>query len=177
MFILLTNELNSKGNIAMTFKSKRTLAALIAGIILIIAYTIYATGKSAPAPENLKAWALAMLIFIGIGIAAVIIIQILFHIVFAIRLAAKEHAQGRTPEQNVERELSSEMVKDEMEKRITLKAKYVGYWVVGLGVIAFLVALASGVSFLLALHIVVGAFAFAGIAEGITSIYLYEKGV
>jgi len=91
----------------MTFKSKRTMTALIAGIILIIAYVVYATGKSAPLPDNLKAWALAMLIFIGIGI----------------------------------------------------------------------VALASGVSFWLALHIVVGAFAFAGIAEGITSIYLYEKGV
>jgi len=177
LFVIVSNKTNLKGNIIMTFKSKRTIATLIAGIILIIVYIIYATGKFAPAPEDLKSWAVTMLIFIGIGIAAVIIIQILFHIVFAIGLAAKERAQGRSPDQNVERELSSEMIKDEMEKQIALKAGNIGHWFAGLGVIALLVALASGISFVLALHIVVGAFVFSGIAEGIASIYLYEKGV
>ena len=161
----------------MSYSSQRALTSTVTGVILIVAYIIYATGKSAPAPENLKAWALAMLIFIGIGIAAAIVIQVLFHIAFAIGLAAKEHAQGREPDDNIERKLSSEMVEDERDKLITLKAQRVGSYVVGAGLIAFLVAIAFGASFVLALHIVVGAFAFSGIVEGIASVSFYEKGV
>ncbi|ULQ58769.1 hypothetical protein K7I13_09425 [Brucepastera parasyntrophica] len=60
----------------MSYQSKRTITSMVTGIILAAVYIIYATGKTAPGPDNLKAWALLMLIFIGIGIAAVIIIQI-----------------------------------------------------------------------------------------------------
>jgi hypothetical protein len=161
----------------MTFKSKRTIASLGTGVIILVAYVIYATSKSAPASGNMKAWAIALLIFVGIGIIAVIVIQILFHILSAIGLAVKEHTQGRAPDEYVERALSSEMVDDEMEKLITLKASRIGSWLAGFGVIAFLFALGFGAPPVLALHLVVGAFALSGLAEGIASIYLYERGV
>jgi len=161
----------------MTFKSKRTSASLVAGVIIITAYIVYATGRSAPASTNLKAWALALLIFIGISIVAVIVIQILFHILSAIGLAVKEHTQGRAPDENVERALSSEMIDDEMDKLISLKATRIGHWFTGIGILVLLLTLAFGASPVLALHIVVDAFALSGIAEGIASVHLYEKGV
>ena len=112
----------------MSYSSKRTLVSMIAGTILIAAYSIYAFGKYAPAPEDLKSWAVSMLVFIWIGVAAVIVILILFHVAFAIGLAAREHAQGRAP------------------------------------VVA-------------ALHIPFGSLAVGSLAEGIVSVYYYERGI
>jgi len=150
---------------------------MVAGAILIVAYLIYAFGAHAPASDDLKAWATAMLVCIGIGVAAVIVILILFHIALAIGIAAKEHAQGREPEENVEREMSSQMVEDEMDKLIAFKAKRIGHWFTGLGFIAVLFALAFGVSVVPALHIPFGAAALGSFAEGIASICFYERGV
>ena len=63
----------------MSYNSIRTIVSTVAGVILIAAYIIYALGTNSPAPENLKSWATVMLVFIGIGAAALIIIQVLFH--------------------------------------------------------------------------------------------------
>ena len=82
----------------MSFTSKRTIVILVASVALFAAYAVYALGAHAPAPENLKVWAIAMLIFIGISVATMIAIMVVFHVGFAIRIAIKEHAQGRAPE-------------------------------------------------------------------------------
>jgi hypothetical protein len=161
----------------MSYKSKRTIVSMIVGAILIIAYIIYAFGDHSPAPDDLKAWAIAMLVCIGIGVTAVIVILILFHIAFAIGLAAKEHAQGRSPDENVEREMSSQMVEDEMDKLIAFKAQRVGHWFGGLGFVAALVALVFGMPVVSALHIPFGAAAVGSCMEGVMSIYFYERGV
>ena len=161
----------------MSYKSKRTIVSMIVGTILVAAYIIYAFGEHSPAPDDLKAWATAMLVSIGIGVAAVIVILILSHIAFAIGLAAKEHAQGRTPDENVEREMSSVMVEDEMDKLIAFKARRVGHWISGLGFVGALFALVFGMPVVGALHIPFGAAAVGSCMEGIMSIYFYERGV
>jgi uncharacterized protein involved in response to NO len=158
----------------MSYNSIRTIVSTVAGVILIAAYIIYALGTNSPAPENLKSWATVMLVFIGIGAAALIIIQVLFHIALAIGIAVREREHdGKT----VERIISSSMVEDERDKIISLRSSHVGYICVGTGFIAALVALASGMAYVVALHVLSGAFAVGSIIEGIVSVYYYEKGV
>ena len=140
----------------MSYNSKKTITSVVAGVLLNIAYIIYALGEHSPAPDNLKSWAIAMLVFIGIGIAAVIVIQIIFHIVTAIGIAIKEH---------------------ERDKLISLKSTHIGYVFVGIGFVVALAELALGMSSVVALHTLLGAFSVGSIAEGIASICFYEKGV
>jgi hypothetical protein len=158
----------------MSCSSKRTIVSIIAGLILIAAYAIYALGATAPAPENLKGWAIAMLVFIGISVAIAIVIQILFHITLAIGIAVKER---QCEDKEVERIISSTVVEDERDKLISLKSSHIGYICAGIGFVAALVALAFGMTSVAALHILFGTFAAGSIIEGIVSVYYYEKGV
>jgi len=158
----------------MNYSSKRTIASIAAGAALAAAYCAYALGGRSPAPEDLKAWAVAMLVFIGIGVAAVIVIQVLFYIAFSVGVAAKERDQD---DKTVERIIASTVAEDERDKRIGLKSARVGYVVAGAGFIAGLAALALGASAVAALHILFGTLAAGSIAEGIVSVYYYERGV
>ena len=158
----------------MSHSSQKTTASIVAGILLIIAYVIYALGESAPDPENVKAWAVAMLVFIGIGAAVTIVVEVLFHVALVVGIAVKE---GEQDEKKIERAVSSSMVEDEREKLIGLKSSHVGYLCAGAGSVAMLAALASGLPFIPALHILFGAFALGSVAEGAARVYFYEKGV
>jgi hypothetical protein len=163
-----------KGVVTMSYQSRRTVVSLIAGAMLIAAYVIYALGSHAPAPDDLRSWATAMLVFIGIGVGALIVIQILFHIAFAIGTAIKERENN---DAKIERIIASSMVEDEREKLIDLKSGHIGYVCAGLGLVAALAALALGMSALFALHILFGSFAVASLAEGCANVYLHERGV
>jgi hypothetical protein len=160
----------------MSYNSKRTIASMVAGVLLVTAYIIYALGEHSPAPSDLKSWAIAMLVFIGISVVAVIVIQIVFHIASAVGIAIKEKYQEHSDE-DVERNLSSLMVEDERDKLISLKSSHIGYIFAGIGFVAALAGLAFGVSGIVALHILFGAFAIGSIAEGIATVCFYEKGV
>ena len=155
----------------MSFGSKRTFSSLAAGVVLYAAYIVYALSRRAPEADNLKSWAIVMLVFIGVGIVLVIIIQILFHIVSAIGISVKNS------EKDVDRIISSSMVEDERDKLISLKSAHIGYFFAGCGYVAALAALALGVKTLYALHFMLGSFGAASIIEGILSIYYYEKGI
>ena len=161
----------------MSYNSKKSIVSMAAGIILMVAYIIYALGDHAPAPDNVKAWAIAMLIIIGIGVAAIIVIMILFHIAFAIGVAAKEHIQGREPDENVERIIKSSMIEDERDKLVELKSNRIGQIFTGLGFVSALTALACGASPVIALHILFGAVALGALIGGGASIYYHERGV
>jgi hypothetical protein len=158
----------------MSYNSKRTIVTLIAGFILIVGYIIYAIGGSAPAPDDLKSWAIAMLVFIGIAVVLMIVVHILFHIAVAIGIAVKEQQRD---DKTVGRIIAAEMSEDERDKIINLKAYRIGYICAGIGFVAVLVALAFGLSAVVALHILFGASAVGSFAEGIASVYFYEKGV
>ena len=161
----------------MTYKSKRTLTSIIVSAALYIGYIIYAMSKYQTDPENIKSWAIALLIFIGISIVAQIVLQILFHIGLAVGMAVKEEMKGNGDTDKVTRNLNSSMVEDEMDKLIKLKSDRVGYIGAGIGFVATLIAFALGISNVLAINILFGSFAVGSIIEGIVSIYYFEKGV
>ena len=158
----------------MSFNSKKAIASMSAGVFMIIAYITYALGGSAPASEDLKSWAVAMLVFIGISIVVVIVIQILFHIATAIGIAVKKHERDR---KKIDRRFSAITVEDERDKLISLKSSHISSIVAGIGFVSALVCLAFGASAVLALHVIFGSCAVGSIAEGVASVYFYEKGV
>ena len=161
----------------MSYKSKRTIASMGAGALLVIAYIVYVSGGRAPQAEDLKGWATLILVFIAIGIAANILVQILFHIGYSIGVAINEKLTEDKDDKEVERIISSAMVEDEMDAVIALKATRVGYILAGIGFVATLVALALGESVVVALHILTGSLCAGSFLEGCTSVYLYERGV
>ena len=158
----------------MSYNSKKTIASMIMGVLLAAAYIIYALSDSSPAPDDLKSWATAMLVFIGIGVAAVIVIQIIFHIALSIGIAVKE--QGKD-DKTMERIIASIVVEDERDKLISLKSSHIGSVFAGIGFVAALVALTFGTSVVTALHILFGMFSVGSLAEGIVSVYFYERGI
>ena len=74
----------------MSYKSKRTVVSIVTGIMFLVVYTYYALGTHAPARDNLKSWAVTMLVSIGIGVVVSIVVQIVFHLLFSIGVAIKE---------------------------------------------------------------------------------------
>ena len=157
----------------MSYNSKKTIISVAAGVLLGVVYAIYALSERAPAPGDLKSWATAMLVFLGVGIAAIIVIQILFHVAFAIGIAVKEREQD---DKTVERIIASTVVEDERDKLVSLRSGRIGYITVGVGFVAMLIALAFGLSAIAALHILFAACFVGSAAEGVVSVYLYEKG-
>ena len=158
----------------MTYNSKKYITSMAAGIITVAAYIVYALSQHAPTPEDITAWAKLMLVFIGIGVAAQIVIQILFHIMLSIRIAAREHEQD---DKTVGRIIASTVVEDERDKLINLKALRIGYICAGAGLLIALFALAGGAPVVIALHIVVGSAAAASLVEGCAGILFHERGV
>ena len=62
----------------MSYQEKRTVVMMFTGALVLAAYCIYAFGQvnaGAVMPGDLKFWARTMLIFIGIGVAATIVIE------------------------------------------------------------------------------------------------------
>ena len=158
----------------MTINSKRNITGMAAGIVIVAAYIIYICAGNAPATEDIAAWAKLMLIFIGIGVVVQIVIQILFHIVFTISIAVKNHDMDG---EKTKKFMHASMLEDERDKLITLKTLRIGYRCAGIGLLAALIALAGGVSFVVALHIAVGAGAVASLAEGCAGVFFHERGV
>ena len=158
----------------MSYASKRSVVSIIASMLLTVAYSIYALGETAPALNDLRSWAAAMLVFIGISTGVMIVIQILFHIGLAIGIAVMEREQD---DKRVERIIKSSMIEDERDRLINLKSAHIGYICVSFGFAAALLTLAVGSPVVYALHMLFGSFYIGSIFEGCVSIYLDEKGV
>jgi hypothetical protein len=158
----------------MSYNSKRNIVSMAAGTVTVAAYAAYICAGNAPVPEDMAAWAIIMLAFIGIGVAAQIFIQILFHVVYSIRVAIKENdADG----EKTKKILDASMKEDERDKLIGLKTSHVGYICAGAGLMIALLALAGGAPFVAAMHIIAGSSAAGSFAEGCASIYFHERGV
>jgi hypothetical protein len=165
--------------VIMSYTSKRNIVSTFAGIALIVAYVIYAMGANAPATEDIKAWAVTILVFIGIGVGIQIVVQIIFHVALAIGIAVKEElkAGGNKGGETAERIIKSEMVEDEWSKLITLKSERVAFIIASFGFAAGLLILAIGFPVVIALHLTAGSFAAGTIIEGITGVIYHERGV
>ncbi len=160
----------------MSYSEKRTIASILGTILVLAAYCIYAFGKYQagllPA-DDLRAWAITMLIFIGAGIVAMIIIQIVFHILLSIGIAIRDRDYG---EAGVENSIKEEMVEDERDKLIELKSSKVGFAFAGFGFVLALLALVFKFSPMVMLNIMFFSFSAGSMIEGITSIVYYRNG-
>ncbi len=150
----------------MSYQEKKTIASIVSGILLLIAYCIYAYSKLKVGigEGEVTFWAKTMLLFIVIGVVFSIVIQVLFHIL----LSMSEEAQ---------RTLAIDMVEDEMSKLIELKAMKAGYITVGVGFVMALATYLFNSSVVALLQILFFAFALGSILEGVLQIYYYRKGV
>lgn len=165
----------------MSYKEKRTITNIITMALVLGSYCIYAFGKFQAgeiAPGDLKFWATTMLIFIGIGVAAGIVIQILFHILMSIAIAVKEKVQdGDIDDKEIERSIEAEMVEDEMDKLIELKSTRVGFILAGIGFVAALVTLILNQPPMVFLNIIFISFSAGSIFEGFVNLYFYRRGI
>lgn len=157
----------------MSAKSKSIITSTVAGIVFLSVYAVYVT-RPENTPDTLQGWAVSMLVFIGLAIVALIIIQIVFHIVLAIGLAVSE---GDGDSNRIQRILDATMAEDEMDRMISLRAARVGYVFAGIGFVAVLVALAVGLSAVVGLHVLFWSVALGSFVSGAVSVYGYERGV
>ena len=130
------------------------------------------------APDDMKAWAGIILIFIGIGVASTIVIQIIFHILLSIVIAIQEKVRtGSCDDKKIEKTIGAEMVTDEMDKLIELKSMRVGFIIAGIG---FVVALATQILSYppaVLINVMFIAFSAGSLLEGLTQIYFYRRGI
>ena len=163
----------------MSYQEKKAIVSLVTSALLFSAYCVYAFGKAGMAHLNdLPFWAKTILIFIGIGIVALIIIQIVFHILLAVGKAVQKKIKDENiDDEEIEHELKNEIVEDEMDKLIELKASKIGYSVLGFGLIAALVAVAFGASAVVLVNLVFASAWAGSFIEGLVQIRYYRKGV
>jgi len=161
----------------MSYQEKRTLTSMVSGVVVLVAYCLYAFGKyqkGLVAASDLKFWAGTMLAFIGIGVVASIIILILFHILYAIALAVKQHNCDETM---INQTIESSMVEDEMDTLIELKSSRIGFLFAGIGFVGALVSLLFEQSPMVMLNLLFFSFSAGSLFEGGLSLYYYRKGV
>ena len=160
----------------MSAQSKRTLASVLMGLVIVTAYIYYALQPTAPAWDDTQAWALQMLNFIGCGIGLCVFGQILFHIFYSIAASIKGEFNGEG-EGTIKRLLAATFVEDERDKLIALKGMRIGFACAGIGLLMALGALALGWAAVTALHILFGMVVFGMTLEGIVCVVFYERGV
>lgn len=165
----------------MSYQEMRSIVSMLTAIIMLEAYWIYAYGKvqsEATATDDMKFWAGTMLVFIGIGIVAAVVIQLIFHILLSVAVAVKEKTRnGQCDDKEIESTIESEMVTDEMDQLIELKSVRVGFIVVGIGFIAALVSLVIEPSIAVMLNILFGSFYAGSLVGSLVQLYYYRRGV
>ncbi len=165
----------------MSYQEKRITVSIITGLFILAAYCIYAYGKFQSgyiASDDLKAWAGIILVFIGIGVASTIILQIIFHILLSVAIAIRENVRsGRCDDKELDKTIGSEMVTDEMDKLIELKSMRVGFIAAGIGFVAALVSQVLNYSPAVMLNVMFLTFSAGSLLEGITQLYFYKRGI
>jgi hypothetical protein len=165
----------------MPYQQKRTIVSILSGLLVLVTYCIYTYSKLQSgfiAADDMKFWAGTMLIFIGIGIVATIIIQIVFHILLSIVIAIRQQiANGRCDNGEIEKSIESEMIVDEMDKLIELKSMRIGLIIAGVGFVAGLVTLVLNYSPAVMLNIMFMSFYVGSLLEGLAQLYFYRRGV
>lgn len=161
----------------MTYQTKKTLVSLLASVAILISYCISVyndLSKGLVLEHDASFWAKKMLLFIAIGIVINIISIIVFHILLSVNVSVKDSTKDSN---EIHRKLELEMVEDEMDTLIELKSLRVGYIVASMGFIFGLILLAFNMSIAMVLNTIFLSFFMGGIAEGITHLFFYLRGV
>lgn len=161
----------------MSYHAKKTITSIISSFIILVSYgvSVYNEYSAGLLSENdAQYWAQKMLIFIGIGIVVTIVLHIIFHIFLSISISIQNRD---IDDKTINHKLELEMVEDEMNKLIELKSLRVGYIVTGIGFIIYLGSLAYGISLFLGLNLLFLSFFLGSLAEGITTLFFYFRGL
>ena len=179
MDIITKKERYKEGDKTMSYQEKRTIASIITSFVFICAYCLYAFGPVGMAHQNdLQFWAKTILIFIGIGVVVMIVIQIVFHVLMAVGKAIQQKMKDDNVNgEEIEKSIKAEVVEDEMDKMIELKANKIGNSFVGIGFIAGLAAVAFGASAVVLINILFVAMWVGGLIEALMQIRYYRRGV
>lgn len=151
------------------------------GLFILIAYCIYAYGKyksGTIAADNIRFWAGSILIFIAICIVSAVIVQIVFHILLSVAIVVQRTSQNtECDDQKIRKTIKAEMVMDEMDKLIELKAMRVGFITAGTGFVVALVSIVLGFSPVIMINIMFISICVGSLFEGFTQLYFYRSGV
>lgn len=165
----------------MSYQEKRTLVSIGMGLIVLFAYGLYVMSRyqnGSLLEDDLPTWASLMLIFIGIGIAATIVTQIVFHVLYSIAIAIREKAINPDINNEVlEKIIKQTMVTDEMDKLVELKSMRIGFIVAGVGFIVGLILVLLGYSAMVMMNTLFIAFCVGSIGEGFMQIFYYRRGI
>lgn len=175
----------NKEDLKMTYHEKRTMMTSLMGIAVTISYLIFAFSLYQSGSENslsLKFWAQWILIFIGIGVVALIIGMILFHIFYSIALAIKLKIEDETlSDKDIEKQIKAiiktNTIEDEMGKLIELKSMRIGFAFAGVGFVLSLVSLLLNYSPIIMINIIFLSFSIGSALEGLVQLYYYKKGI
>ncbi|MDO9628536.1 MAG: hypothetical protein Q7I99_01435 [Acholeplasmataceae bacterium] len=169
----------------MTYHEKKTIVTSVTGLLITLSYLFYAIFKyneGSAESLTLKFWATTMLYFIGIGIIAIIVIMILFHIFYSIHLAIKLKMENKDiTDKEIEVKISSmiktDTTEDEMGKLIELKSMRIGFIFAGIGFMMSLFSILLGYSPIIMLNILFLSFSTGSAFEGLLQLYYYRKGI
>lgn len=165
----------------MSYQEKQTIFSVLTGITVLIAYIIYAYARIQSGNivfEDLRFWAVSMLIFIGLGAVITIIGQIVFHILLSVSIAVKEKVKNsELSDEQIEKTINNEMITDEMDKLIELKSMRIGFYFSGIGFVTGLILLVLNYSPVIMLNVMYLSFSVGSLIEGFTQLYYYRKGI
>ncbi len=158
----------------MYYQQKRSIVGIFVAVALLSSYFLYILGKlseGAVTLDDVKFFAVTMLVFIGIGIVLAIVVQVIFHILFSISIAVHERDKDN---QTIEHAIDAAMVEDERDKLIDLKSSRITAIVSMMGFIAGLALLAFGHPVGLMLNVLFGAAGLGAIGEEISKLIYYR---
>ena len=158
----------------MYYPQKRTIASILVSTALLTAYILYVLGKvnaGTIETNDVQYFAVTMLTFIGIGIGANIVVQILFHVLFSISVAVQERDKD---EKAIETAVNVAMIEDERDKTIDLKSMRVDLIISMAGFVLGLVLLALDYSMVWMLNVTFAAVWLGSIGEGISKLIYYR---
>ncbi len=161
----------------MSYQTKKTIISLVASLVILTSYciSVYNHYKVENIISNdLQYWAKLMVTYIGIGVAVSIVLQIMFHIYLSIYLSIKDNINDNKA---INHKLELEMVEDEMDKLIGLKAMRIGYIIVSVGFVSSLIYLTFGTSIVIVLNIMYLSFFIGSMSEGLSNLFFYYRGV
>lgn len=161
----------------MSYQEKRTLTSMVVGFAVLVSYCVYTVNayqNGLFAPDDMKFCAKTMLIFIGIGVGATIVSQIIFNILLSIGAAIRN---GDGDSKAIEKEIDNAAVEDEMDKLIELKAMKLGFIIAGTGVVLALLAVVLDIPNAVMINILFLSMSIGSLAEGALSLHYYRRGV
>lgn len=149
----------------MSFEERNAVSGILAGFVAWAIMISVLMQKSAAGQfegsAGLTVWAQSVLWLILIGIAIAIVMTILFNITYAVITGEKK----------------PDFRRDERDTLIGLRGIQATLVVITLGIIVAIVALAIGAPILVFLNTILAACALSSLADCVTKLILYRRGV